>query len=210
MRKYKELCVILLMFIFSGFQCESYELTTLNIVEANVFSCSTSGINEILVVNGEQSLVLDTLFADSEGYFMHQFTSYLQTYYLIPATQECSSVLTLIPGGQKSTLNLKQTPLFEALEINFNIDPSMIDSLRIRIITVNDIVNSEGNLVYRDPQNFDSGYTTQWDTLPVSFILGEERNYSFVTEIFPKTGSPSIKSEIIVIHNEPIEKTITF
>lgn len=209
MRRIKELFAVLLVMSFSSFTCEKYAPTTLTIVEGDVISCSSATLNEILVVQSGQSIVLDTLFADSHGFFTHQFTSYLQSYYLVPATHECSSVLTIIPQGQKSTLQMRQTPLFDALELKFDFDQTLIDSLRIRIIGVQDITNTQGEIVYRDPQNFDSGFISTWNTLPDSFILGENRQYSLITQIFPKSANAVIKNELITILNQRVVKTIS-
>lgn len=212
MKRYAPFTAVFLMLIISGFQCDREPVTALSIVEGQVFSCSNSNIEKVIVVSSgfRMPLAVDTLFTDSQGFFTHQFTASGQTFYLVPATQDCSSVLSTIPVGQRSELQLKQTPLFQALKITFNLDPALIDSIRIRILGVNDILDKDDVVVYRDPQNFDSGFTSDWDTLPTSFILGEERIYSLITEIFSGTGSPSIKSESIVIHKELVEKTISF
>ncbi len=211
MKKYAQLSFVLLMLIFSGFQCEEEYVNALSIIEGHTISCADRDIDKIYVVTNSNNnlLAIDSLFPDSEGFFTHQFTSISSVFYLVPATQECSSVLTFIPTGKKTELDLMQTPLFQALDINFNIDPTQVDSLRVRITAVREVVNNEGEIVYNDPQNFDSGYTTQWDTLQTAFILGEGRSYNFVTEIFPKSGSPSVKTENLIIFNQPIVRTIT-
>lgn len=211
MIKFTQFSAIILLLLFSGFQCERESLTALNIIEGNVLSCSGQPISEVVVVQDASgtALAVDTIYPDDQGFFLHQFTSITRMYYLVPATSNCSSVWLELETGNKTEVTLRQTPLFDALNLTMDIEPTLVDSVRFRITGTRDVRDNSGSIIYRDPQNFDSGMTTQWDTLSKIYRLGEERTYFLNTEIYRKGASTVFNNETISIQKQAIFRTIS-
>ncbi len=211
MIKFTQFSAVILLILFSGFQCERESVTALNIIEGTVISCSGQPITEVIVLQDASgtALAVDTVYPDDQGFFLHQFTSITRMYYLVPATNTCSSVWLELETGKKSEVTLRQTPIFDALNLTIDLEPAIVDSVRFRIFGARDVNDNSGSIIYRDPQNFDSGITTQWDTLSKIYRLGEERTYFLNTEIYRKGSSTVFKNETISIQKQPIFRTIS-